>query len=750
MEKRLICHRLFIAFTVLSIVQSATAQSDFWEPCGHSIAGCIMSVVQNPSGDLFAAVKEQAVFRSTNGGASWFEFKTGLPNSYLTQMAITSAGHLFVGTYDQGVYWSTDNGETWSSINTGLTDLHIAAVLVDSSDRVYVSTCDGINRLRDNAMSWEKIYSTDEDTRVQCLAYGWNGKLVAGTKDDRLLQSSDKGEHWAVLSNRQHEQTISVVLAASGRLFAYKMIAAWGDGDGPVYGWLRSDDMGLTWHLVESILMLWPTPQNYLFGTRFFEIGGELLRSHDNGDTWTKLTVDSVDSLPPEVFYCFADSNGDILAFSTRPISNETRNGGVFRSSDHGDHWTQIHTSIRQAPVYNLIGTASGDLFASTDRGIFLSTDKGEKWHRVAFGRRSNYQYNAPSCYPVHLLSASAAGFLFAAIDNDGVYRSTDNGLNWLRLQHPLIDSCRFTAIANGPQGSVYLSGMNRSDSPILLRSTDNGESWMLRNSGLENVEVYALAVHPSNSIFAGTSKGAIYRSLDNGETWLPKTTGLSLYVVLNFSINKNGHIFAAFGDSGIWRSTDNGESWNQINNGLSSKEVRSIVFNSHSHLFAALNDGNIFRSVDDGDTWAFYASFAEIWEPERNSIALIVHPDGRLFIGFNGLQQFGVFRSKESTLTNIERLSNSAVPIQFKLLQNYPNPFNPTTHIKYALARAEKVRLEVYNALGQRMVLLVDKQQKAGEHEIFFRGDGLASGLYFYRLQAGDFFLQKKMLLLR
>ena len=97
--------------------------------------------------------------------------------------------------------------------------------------------------------------------------------------------------------------------------------------------------------------------------------------------------------------------------------------------------------------------------------------------------------------------------------------------------------------------------------------------------------------------------------------------------------------------------------------------------------------------------------------------------------------------------MTGIEAV-RSPLPTIFSLEQNYPNPFNPSTTIRYTLPHQSQVCLNVYNTLGQRVATLFQGQQEAGSYEVAFDGTNTASGVYFYRIQAGDFVATKKLLL--
>ena len=89
-------------------------------------------------------------------------------------------------------------------------------------------------------------------------------------------------------------------------------------------------------------------------------------------------------------------------------------------------------------------------------------------------------------------------------------------------------------------------------------------------------------------------------------------------------------------------------------------------------------------------------------------------------------------------------------LPREFELHQNYPNPFNPVTTIKYDLPYQSKVRIDVYNILGQRILTLVDDRKPAGFHSIQLDAFQLASGMYFYIIKADEFYKIKRMILVK
>jgi hypothetical protein len=101
--------------------------------------------------------------------------------------------------------------------------------------------------------------------------------------------------------------------------------------------------------------------------------------------------------------------------------------------------------------------------------------------------------------------------------------------------------------------------------------------------------------------------------------------------------------------------------------------------------------------------------------------------------------------------------VSGNNLPVQYSLEQNYPNPFNPSTKIRYSIpsvtpsgVEGSLVTLKVYDVLGNEVVTLVNEEKPVGNYEVEFNASGFASGIYFYKLQAGSFNQVKKMILMK
>ncbi len=135
------------------------------------------------------------------------------------------------------------------------------------------------------------------------------------------------------------------------------------------------------------------------------------------------------------------------------------------------------------------------------------------------------------------------------------------------------------------------------------------------------------------------------------------------------------------------------------------------------------------------------------------NSNNNIVSTVGEAFIGKSSntvnQNQIGFWYAyQQSTITDVE--NEETIPTVFKLEQNYPNPFNPSTLIKFAVPEKSNVLIKVYDILGSEVATLVNEEMDAGWYENNFNAAGLSSGVYLFRMEAGNFISTKKMIYLR
>jgi len=153
--------------------------------------------------------------------------------------------------------------------------------------------------------------------------------------------------------------------------------------------------------------------------------------------------------------------------------------------------------------------------------------------------------------------------------------------------------------------------------------------------------------------------------------------------------------------------------------------------------------------SAGPGYVWHCHIIDHEDNEMMRPYAVIANGPAGRLsgpmYAGYQAAHPDAAFLAGGGAAAKV-----SSLPEEYSLEQNYPNPFNPSTEINFNLPKAGHVKLEVFNTLGQRVATLVDDEVPAGFHRVLLDADGLASGIYFYRLSADEFSSSKKMILLK
>ncbi len=373
--------------------------------------------------------------------------------------------------------------------------------------------------------------------------------------------------------------------------------------------------------------------------------------------------------------------------------------------------WEVLPNGIGYITVYSL-ANGGNNIFAGTYFGVYKSTNNGDEWFQTPL--------NNP--YTVYTLLVNG-NYVFAGTGSpaNGVFVSTNLGSNW--TQTPLNNR---TVNALTISGNKIFAGTL--DYGVYI-SSNNGATWT--QSSLNNLWITALVANGSN-IFAATGGNGLYLSTNSGSNW----TQTSFNFNFVWALGINGNNLYAGVISGLYYSTNNGTNWVQT---TLSYEPSSLVFNGNN-IFVSAGQNGVYVSNDNGLTWA----------PRNEGISgltineLSIH-NNYLFAGTNNR----VYRRPLSELIGIHPIFTE-IPNQFSLSQNYPNPFNPATKIRFALPKSSFATIVVYDALGRELEMLVNEQLTAGTYEADWNADRFSSGVYYYKLIAGDFTETKKMVLVK
>ncbi len=297
----------------------------------------------------------------------------------------------------------------------------------------------------------------------------------------------------------------------------------------------------------------------------------------------------------------------------------------------------------------------------------------------------------------------------------------------------------------------------------VVAKSTDRGESWQISHGnwrGLASgVNFITIDVNDSKIIWTGgqnsIEEAFLWKSEDSGATWrewprIVDDVSTGKTVVIHPHDSKT--VYAGL-ESYILKTTDGGEAWEEILTedgrfyfGIAINPVRPERIYAASWFKTPDPQPLILYLSDDGGaSWREIhektAQFGGVWDLLHVNEGMI----DRLFLG---LYKGGVYEFVTDLTTELD--DDPAIVSTFKLEQNYPNPANPETTISFSLPATGLATLKIYDALGREVATLANRVMAAGEHQIRWRSNGLASGVYFYRLQAGKFAATQKMLILQ
>lgn len=392
-------------------------------------------------------------------------------------------------------------------------------------------------------------------------------------------------------------------------------------------------------------------------------------------------------------------------------------NGSILKTTNSGITWDHKEPQTdfkikwnRLSFNNNLHGVAVGDSFIAT------TTNGGEVWELKSFSVKETF-LSASYSFPNQIYVGSDSGRIFLSVDS---------GKTWT-----------FEKITSAPIRSIFIwTGTNVFSMPIyaltpnsiFIKSNFPPTPWT--ETKLSNFQGLGSEAFNGSFVYGGGTgyivgvqgdkrySPAILRKQLSDTTWYnisPPTLFDGIFRGISAPSDTVAYVCGYSGSGIIYKTTDGGNNWTLLNS-PKSQSLLSIYFYNEMVGFAVGDNGTILYTNSGG------------------------------------------------IITSVENEFN-ILPAEFSLHQNYPNPFNLETVISYQLPVSSFVTLKVYDVLGREVTTLVNQEKEAGTHQIRFNvtqaglrniassvsaSGGYASGIYFYRLQAGDYFQTKKMILLK
>lgn len=369
---------------------------------------------------------------------------------------------------------------------------------------------------------------------------------------------------------------------------------------------------------------------------------------------------------------------------------------------------------------------------------IVKTTNSGSNWNLL--NSSTSNELKSISINPVNNDYVVAVGKFSTLL------LSTNAGSNWVNIPVTPID---YQRVRHADIFNVYICG----NFGRVLHSTNAGSNWNIRPiTGADTL--FALACLNSTTVLAaGNGADKIYRTTNSGVNWQTVSTGMPSDKKINdilFIGSTTG--YALTSHRVLLKTVNGGLNWISYGQILASADIeakRFFITGDIAYITLTRTDNNeagIFANYQAGSGLLWYQQQANFITRGLISI-LFVNAN----TGFAACNLGNIFKTTNSggDPIGIQQISNH-LPEKFELLQNYPNPFNPVTNIQFSVPKGEFVKLIIYDALGKQIDLLVNSYLNPGIYNVDFNAANLNSGVYFYKISAGNFSQTKKMVLIK
>ena len=701
-----------ILFSIIIFNSTLLSQEEWIWQNPKPQANSLFEVIHLSEDEILAVGFKTPIMRSSDSGDSWtFSWQ----DEILYYLSIYTYNSKFCWTtginYENkssDIFRSTDSGINWEKIAVFDSLAIVDLFFVDSLVGWCVSGNGNIYKSFDGGLTWTNQFS-EVDKGLYCIYFLNDSTGWIGGSDGLLLYTSNSGELWQSVESSTTESINQIYFF---------------DKDS---GWVLSR---------------------------------ELLKTIDGGENWIKPSINTEYSLwfPNQIQ--FLDSNNGWLLDDRL----------IFNTVDGGENWTLNYEAILGDEEFTSFDFASENtgIVVGHEGKIKITQNGGETWSDKLSG------YNG-EIIDIFFINSSLG---WAVSSNDSIALKTINGgENWTSINIPGVDDLQ--AVYFIDENTGWITGGYYSISSVMIKTVDGGNTWTNQSTGVESYlnDVFFI----NNKVGWAVGKDFVIGTTNGGDEWDVLWNKNDSYLSSVYFIDAN--FGWAVGRGGlIIKSTDGGVSWDTLNSGTT-EGLSTICFINESVGIVCGAEGKIIKTINGGLAWEYKESGTtrSMYDCTfvNEDIIYVVGNNGQICKSFDGGENWETFNSISQkslyavhglsngnlwaaggdgtiihanlTITNLdEEILTQSSFNYFMLQQNYPNPFNPSTTIKYSIPKQSNVTLKVYDVLGSEVVTLVNKEQAQGNYEVEFDGTDLSSGIYFYRLKAGDFVETRKMILIK
>jgi photosystem II stability/assembly factor-like uncharacterized protein len=682
------------------------------------------------------------ILKTTDGGNVWSVSTYG--TTTISKVHFVNNMLIFLGSASATtgrLLRSTNGGVSWDNISSNITGLDgtVRGIHFLDENTGWISNSTGkIFKTTDGGASGGVIYdigsttATIYEVKFIDANYGY-----AISTAGRVLKTTNGGTNWDLIQTASTENLFGLGILGVNSATVTTPVLIGGD----VGQIVVSLDDGATWDLKSSsvsndiIHRLWFPSEvtGYTVGGSITtgNAYGDILKTTNSGLTWTKLAFD-----PGYRTYSVFFHNDNVGYVGVRGPT------GVHKTTNGGDVWTQLNTGTGTATsiVYDIKFFDENLGFAMYSSGqVARTTDGGANWSAISAG------WGSAAGYEIFIVDANV---IYICGAGGRVSKSTNGGLSFTQLSSLGTATLYSMHFFDENNGFIAASGGR-------LYKTTNGSTFTEIQLPVTST-LYSIRFVTTNLGWIGAAGNAFY-TLDGGDNWISSHISIGSSQTIRDIRFAGTRLWVVGSDGMIIRGYTDPLIPVELTSFTASVTGNDVMLNWTTATETNNSGFTVERSQTESE-WieiGFVPGFGTSTEPRTYSYKDAGLKSGTYFYRIKQIDYNGTY-----TYYELNSSVEVSTPKVFALEQNYPNPFNPATKIEYSIAKAGNVQLVVFNSIGEKVAVLVNEIQQPGRYEVNFSAKGgsasggdalnLASGVYFYKLSAGEFVSVKKMILIK